>query len=178
MRSHPHWHNIHAADSASGKNGHKSRCPAVDEMSIKWDFNVPVYYAKENQPGIRPVCYENEEEDRYGSYLCVHLLLTGQEALWKMFIIWVYESCSFFFFFSLQWTWLLHTYDAKHNRTVARVKVQAFRTCRKWAQTYEYWQNPARHNPVCDKRYKPAQTGISGGLTAFTSTQKKCGRQL
>lgn len=43
-----------------------------------------------------------------------------------------------------------HT-DAKHNRTVARVKVKAFRTCQKWAQTYEHWQNPARHNPVCDK---------------------------
>lgn len=124
MRSHPHRHNIHAADSLSGKNGHKSRCPAVAEMSTKWHFNVPVYYAKENQLGIRPVCYENEEADRYGSYLRVHLLLTGQEALWKIFIIWVYESC-FFFLASNEPDSFTHT-DAKHNRTVARVKVQAF----------------------------------------------------
>lgn len=50
-------------------------------MSMKLHFNVPVYYAKENQLGNRPVCFENEEGDRYGFYLRVHLLLTGQEAL-------------------------------------------------------------------------------------------------
>lgn len=44
----------------------------------------------------------------------------------------------------------LHTHtDAKHNQTVARVKVKAFWTCQKWAQ--EYRQNPARHHPVCDE---------------------------
>lgn len=45
---------------------------------MKLHFNVPVCYGKQNQSGIRPVCYENDfmhvEGDRFGFYLSVHLL--------------------------------------------------------------------------------------------------------
>lgn len=70
-------------------------------------------------------------------------VLTGQEALWKILIIWVYESCFFccFFLASNEPDSFTHT-DAKHNRTVAGVKA-------KWAQIDEYWQKPLQDTTQC-----------------------------